>query len=193
MKRLPTIGQGDEGLGLPTIMDRALAARHGTPYVHLAVFAIDVDRVRQLHEEAAAGEEPDFPFGGEVFLTEAYLLRHVDPSDETQVQLVEDVCLGILDLQPGDVRLGAQVPFAVYDAVARGAWPAELERMFRPWKKRARPLVEELRPLWERADEQTARLAELCLDAPLEPPLADPTVEALLDMEESGPTPSSST
>ncbi|MFW5921464.1 MAG: hypothetical protein ACOCUS_06455, partial [Polyangiales bacterium] len=199
-------------LGAPTIMDRALAARHGVPYVHLAVFAIDVDRVRELHEDlgawgghrepmagdpargragekAALGEEPDWPLGGEVFLTEAYLLRYVDPTDEDQLQLVEDVCLGILELKQADVRLGVQVPFAVYDAVARGAWPKELERMFRPWKRRAEPLVKELSAMWERPEEQTARLAELCLDAPVEPPLADPTIEALLDMEESGPTP----
>ena len=32
-------------LNLPTIMDRTLAQKHGAQYVHLVVFAIDIDRV----------------------------------------------------------------------------------------------------------------------------------------------------
>ena len=71
-RALPSVAPEQTALGLPTIMDRELAAAHGVTYVHLAVFAIDVDRVYWLEPE-----HEGLPFGWEVFLTEQFLLRHL--------------------------------------------------------------------------------------------------------------------
>lgn len=163
-----------EGLGVHNIMDPALAARHGVPYVHLAAFAIDVDRVLELAED----DDPR-PFGWEVFLTEVYMLARLDPRREEHRALVEDVCLGLLETDPGDALLGAQLPFAVYDAVQRGVWPAELREIFRSWRGRGEKFVERLAPLWQEPDALARALARGCLEADLSPPLAPPTREAL--------------
>ncbi len=163
-----------EGLGVQTIMDPALAARHGVPYVHLAAFAIDVDRVLEL-----AGDEDSRPFGWEVFLTEVYMLSRFDPRRDEHRALIEDACLGLLESDPGDALLGAQLPFAVYDAVHRGVWPAELGEVFRGWRGRGARFAERLAPIWEHTDERARSLALSCLDAALSPPLAPPTREAL--------------
>ncbi|HEX6243796.1 MAG TPA: hypothetical protein VFZ61_22935, partial [Polyangiales bacterium] len=48
---LRVVGTKESKLGSATIMDRALAQRYGAPYVHLAAFAIDVDRVHRLEDE----------------------------------------------------------------------------------------------------------------------------------------------
>lgn len=182
---LPTVGPGPQGLGTPTIMDPTLAARHGAPYVHLAVFAIDVDRVRRWLEEA--GEEANVPFGWEVFLTEAYVLAELDLADELDRWMIHDTCRALIRTKPRGGEppaLGAQVPFSVYDAVARGAAPGTLRELFRGWGKRAAPLVDELRPLWDDPASHVAALSELCLDVPLDPPLAEPTARALDDLHD---------
>jgi hypothetical protein len=180
-KRLPTVSSDTpESLGAETIMDRALAARHGVSYVRLAVLSIDVDRVRELVDEIedVAGDQ-ELPFGWEVFLTELYLVEHVDPRPEAHGPMIEDTCLGILELGREGSPFGSQLPFAVYDAVRRGVWPVELGRLFRTWKGRADSMVRKLEPLWQQHDEWAAELAAVCLEAPLEPPLADPAVETL--------------
>jgi hypothetical protein len=160
-----------EGLGVETIMDRTLAARFGVPYVHLAVFAIDLDRVNV----EVAGRE-DWPTGWEVFLTEVHLLAHLDPADPEQRELIDEVCAGIIE---GGQALGAQIPFAVFDAVERGAWPEDLRGLFRPWRGGPRGLVAQLAPLWEDPQGARERLAGACLGVALDPPLAPPTVESL--------------
>ncbi len=165
-----------ESLGAATLMDRALAARHGVPYVHLAVFAIDVDRVREAIEQ-----HPDIeaPFGWEVFLTERYLLERFDPTDEGDRTLIEDLVLGVLDHPPGSDVLGSQVAFAVWHAVGRGAWPKGLRVLFRTWKHRPTRLGKALDALFADEDGQGPALAAACLAYDVEPPLAAPTVEAL--------------
>ena len=60
-KRLNVVRPRDTKLGRATIMDRALAQRYGAPYVHLAAFAIDVDRVHRSRPDA-----PGLPDGCEV-------------------------------------------------------------------------------------------------------------------------------
>lgn len=183
--RLPVFEPPKQGLGVPTIMDPALAARHGAPYVHLAAFAIDVDRVRAFLE--AQNVDDDLPFGWEVFLTEAYLLSYFDLDDEAGRLVVEEACLPLLEARerPTEPPLGSQLPFAVYDAVERGAAPSALLEPFRTWGKRAEALVRELGPLWEDPDPHVAALAELCLDVPLDPPVTEPTARALDELHDA--------
>jgi len=172
-KRNLPVRSDDEprGLGLTTIMDRALAARFGVAYVHLAAFAIDVDRVNAEH-----GDEPGWPTGWEVFLTERYLLDTFDLAREADHELLEHACISIIE---GGQALGAQLPFAVYDAADRGVWPQTLLAPFATWRRRPRELLAALAELWERADEEGPRLAAACLEAPVEPELAPPTRAAL--------------
>jgi len=178
-KALPQISKGAEGLGRPTIMDRTLAMKYGAPYVHLAVLAIDVDRVRDTREDL---DDP-LPFGWEVFLTEVYLTTQLDPADATVRSLVEDLVLDVIDRSASaeheEGLLGSQIPFAVWDAIARGVWPQELRSAFATWKARPTELVKELGPLWKDADTNRRALARACLDTELTPPLAPPTIEAL--------------
>lgn len=169
-KSLPRLSPTQEKLGLKTIMDRALAARHGIPYVHLAAFAIDVDRVRE-HVE---GYDDPRPFGWEVLLTEHYLLERFGAEDRA---LLEDAVLSILDGEPD--ALGGQLAFAVWDAVARNALPDSLRVAFKAWRARPDELVEELAQLWPDAARLVPELARGCLDADVEPPLAPPTKAAL--------------
>ena len=160
-------------------MDRALAAKHGVPYVHLAAFAIDVDRVR----EAVEGYDDPRPFGWEVFLVERYLLDRFDPNREPELCLLfEDVVLGVLDGEPD--ALGSQIVFAIWDLIQRARFPRRLEGAFRAWKARPDELCRDLDALF--ADEEVlgAALARGCLEVALEPPLAPPTKEALARLAE---------
>ena len=179
-KRLKLLAPRDQKLGRATIMDRALAQRHGTPYVHAAVFAIDVDRLRE-HEE----ERGELPFGWEVYLTECYVTRLL--AGEPHVALLEDMCLHVLELPrpKGDqaAPLGSHLPFAVYAGVAHGLLPPALGHCFRVWKKPPTDLLEELDKL--RSDpELLSKLVDFALDAELNPPLATPVREALVKLAE---------
>ena len=91
-KRLKVVGPSDAKLGRPTIIDRALAQRYGTPYVHLAVVAIDIDRVREIDRE-----DGTLPFGWEVFLTERCVLRMVDAASTDPTPLLEDMVLSVME------------------------------------------------------------------------------------------------
>ncbi len=160
-------------------MDRALAARHGVPYVHLAVFAIDVDRVR----EATESDDDPRPFAWEVFLTARYLAWRCDPKDETTRAMLEDATNAVLELRSSDEGvLGSQLPFAIWTLVAQGGWPRELEGWFRAWKKKPRALEKELSALLADAAAQERALARFVLSVELDPPLAPPTREALESM-----------
>jgi hypothetical protein len=179
-KRLKVMGPGDAKLGRATIMDRGLAQRHGTPYVHATVFAIDVDRLRELEQD-----EGVLPFGWEVWLTEAYLAHYL--GEPAHVAIVEDMCLHVLELPrtEGDAAppLGSQLPFAVYAGVAHGVLRASLGTCFHVWKKPPTDLLDELAPL--RADRALQeRVLSYCLDASLEPPLVGPVREALVTLLE---------
>jgi hypothetical protein len=162
-RTLPQLEKAREGLGRPTVMDRALAARHGVPYVHLAVFAIDVDRVRE------ATESDDDP--------------RCDPSDESTRAMLEDATNAVLELRSSEEGvLGSQLPFAIWTLVARGGWPRELEGWFRAWKKKPRSLEKELGALFDDAAAEERALARFVLSVELDPPLAPPTREALESM-----------
>jgi hypothetical protein len=171
---LPKLKEEQAGLGLPTIMDRALAAAHGSAYVHLAVFAIDVDRLYWVDPERS-----DLPFGWEVFVTECYLLGRIDANEPVGRDLIEATCADLMEESPGEPPLGGQLAFAVYDAVQRGALPAELKPLFMRWKTPPKGLVQSLRKLWSDREAQAARIAETCLATELTPPLAPPTRAAL--------------
>lgn len=174
MKSLRVVGAREEGLGQPTIMDRTLAQKYGVPYVHLAVFSIDVDRVKD-----ALGEEDDsLPMGWEIFVVEHYVLSCFDPNDDSHNALLEDACLAILDEAPGEQKLGAQLPFAIYDAIRRGAWPDKILPAFRQWKKKPDKMLRELEPLFALEKASAARFSRLCLETALEPPPAPPTRDA---------------
>ncbi len=197
-KRLPTMEPEHEGLGHDTIMDVGLASRWGVPYVHLAAFAIDLDRIRELVEDqeeregaaaaegAEEGREAPWPFAFEVFLTEMHLLGAIDPDVPDHLQMLEDICLGILDHGPLDEPpLGSQIVFAVYDAVERGALPESLRSAFASWKEPPRALLEGIEPLFENPEVETADLALACLELEMTPPLAPPTRAALEAMLET--------
>lgn len=174
MRRLAQIDPKKEGLGRPTVMDRALAQKHGVPYVHLVVFAIDVDRIREVVDETEVGDS--LPMGWEVFLAERWLDAQPEP---LPAPLLEDVVLGIFDLPPSDDAVfGSQLSFAIWHAMERGLVTREIENAFRAWKQKPKELAAELDRLY--ADEgATRRFARLCLDTPIEPPIAPPTREVL--------------
>ncbi len=176
-KRLNLISPADSKLGRETIMDRALAQKHGAVYVHAAAFAIDVDRVLELTDD-----DDRFPFGWEVLLTDLYLSELFVLHGQSMEAVLEDTVLSVLELPrpraDGRPALGAQVAFAVYCGVERGALPASLKSCFGVWKKPPLDLAEELSPL---AGDLTlrARLCRHCLEVPLAPPLVQPVREAL--------------
>lgn len=179
------VGPDEEGLGTPTIMNPVLAAKYGVPYVRLAAFAIDVDRVRVLYEHDERGDS-SLPFGWEVFLTEAYLLENFDPERDVPRVLVEEVVLDVVDSTPNVEVLGAQLPFALYDACARGTWPPAIaDQLRRAWTKLPEALVSDLAPFWSNVDAEVVRCAHAVLDAPLDPPPAPPTTDALRWMIQS--------
>ncbi len=174
-RRLAQAPRGAERLGLPTIMDRALAARHGVGYVHLAAFAIDIDRIR----EASESQRDERPFGWEVFLTECYLLESIDLSLEGSATLIEDTLLSVFELTEGEEVLGTQLPFAVWHAVERRGWPQELRRALRHWKGKPEQLGRDLDGFFAEEAAAKKKLAEECLDFELTPPIAPPTREIL--------------
>jgi hypothetical protein len=168
-------------LGLPTIMDRALAAEYGARYVHLAAFAIDVDRVYWLDPE-----HPALPFGWEVFLTEYFMLATCAPPTAADQELLEVICMPLLEETPGEPPLGGQLVFAVYDAVVRGALPGELTTLFHRWRNPPRELVGELGALHADALATAERLADYCLAVDLEPKLSPLTRSALESIRSGG-------
>jgi hypothetical protein len=173
-KRSLPLAPAQTGLGLPTIMDRDLVAAHGVKYVHLAVFAIDIDRVYWLEPE-----HPTLPFGWEVFLTEWFLLAHDPELEQERCDLLAAICGTLLDESPGEPPLGGQIVFAIYDAVKRGALPEQLATLFSNWRNPPRELVTQLATLHARGADNARSLANHCLSVDIEPPLAPPTRETL--------------
>jgi hypothetical protein len=172
---LPAVAPHQTSLGLSTIMDRAVAAAHGVDYVHLAVFAIDIDRVYWLDPE-----RPGLPFGWEVFLTEWLLLSHLDGRSPAHLDLIEAMCWPLVADAPGEPPLGGQIVFAVYDAVQRETLPKGLSKLFVGWRSPPRDLIAALSELHSAPAATIANLCRHCLEADVSPPLAPPTREALL-------------
>jgi hypothetical protein len=177
-KRLKVMGPADAKLGRATIMDRALAQRHGTAYVRATVFAIDIDRIREHEQDTGA-----LAFGWEVFLTERYLAHYLGTPEHTS--LVEDMCLHVLELPrvPGDAQppLGTQLPFAVYAGVAHGVLPTSLGTCFHVWKRPPTDLLEELEA-FRRDPALLTRALAYCLDVKLAPPLVALVRECLSEL-----------
>jgi hypothetical protein len=150
-------------------MDRALAARFGVPYVHLAAFAIDVDRAYQVLED-----DPELPNGWELFLTLAYAKsRLVAPEHE---EMFRAVCDSIMTAT--EPALGSQLPFVVHALVRQGAFP-DLAPLFSRWSKKA-PHLDRIRDCG--SESTLAKIAARVLAAAIDPPLAPPTREALDQM-----------
>jgi hypothetical protein len=164
----------------PTIMNAALAAKYGVAYVRLCVFAIDIDRAyAELEDEESPSYDAALPFGWEVFLTEAYLLRALPATGDGEPGLIEETCLSILEQAPDEQGYGSQLLFAVYDAIVRGQYPESLRTIFRSWHKPPKQLLASLAALSAAPSAPLATLAELVLSAELDPPLAPPTRTAL--------------
>ncbi|MEM9189921.1 MAG: hypothetical protein AAGF12_12135 [Myxococcota bacterium] len=170
------VAEDRDGLGLQTIMDRGLASRWGVPYVHLAAFAIDVDRIREEVEGEALDSR--WPTGWEVYLTGVYLTEHVDPARD--FELLEDIAASIME---GGAALGAQLPFAIFDLVQRDRYPADLRRLFRSWRQKPIRLSRSLNELW--SSRQAGTLARQCLEVELDPPAAPPTLTELTRLSEA--------
>jgi hypothetical protein len=189
-RSLEVLDPGAEALGAPTIMDRGLAARWGVPYVHLAVFAIDIDRIREAldADESAApdAESRAWPFGWEVFVTAIYARDHLDPV--AHAELIDDACTAVIEAaQLGDgATLGNQLPFSVYDLVHREVWPQSLRSSFTRWERRPSQLSRRLDPLWADEAAEWDRLRGACLALDIVPPLAAPTRSVL---EQPSPRP----
>lgn len=179
-KPLRVVQPKDQALGLPTIMNPALAAKHGVPYVRLAAFAIDVDRIRE-----AAGDTDERPFGWEVFLTEIYMLENFDPASPRARSIIEDTCLDIIELEDGAEVLGSQIPFAVFDAAHRDLWDKSMAEVLSQWRRPSKELFKELSPLFTNGDENVIELAKSCLMFDLDPPLPTPTIDTLRWMIEA--------
>jgi hypothetical protein len=164
-------------------MDRALAQKHGTPYVYLSAFAIDLDRVRELDPD-----DETLPFGWEVALTDAYLTRLFAPAQQAHLaSILEDVVLHILEL-PGPAEgqpaaLGSQLSFAIFTATQRGELPDTLFGCFRIWKKPPLALAEDVARMLAQP-EQVVQAASYCLEAALDPPLVEPVRKALLELSQ---------
>ena len=177
---LPTAPAARESLGLVTIMSRELAQRHGVDYVHIAAFAIDVDRAREGIE--VDPEATEWPFAWEILLTEAFLLSRIEPTEERHRLLVEDLCLEIFDHGPGEPRLGDHLLFAIFDAISRAAWPPDWEPIFEGWKAKPKPLIDRLAELRAEGSELIHELSARILELPMDPPLAPSTLSALSTM-----------
>lgn len=174
-----SLAEEDE-LDLHTVMDHALAVAHGSGYVDLAVFAIDIDRVYWLDPE-----DERLPFGWEVFLTEHLLLDWSNAQEHRGKALLAALCAPLLVEKPGEPPLGGQIVFAVYDAVVRGALPDELLDLFASWRSAPRELLHALHELREAGPAILEQLAEHCLRAELQPPLAAATRQALEQLRAS--------
>lgn len=198
MKRpLPQASPPQMGLGHATVMDRALAAEHGVPYVHLAVFAIDIDRVfmaiaeaeergshQTANEPGHLAEDAELPFGWEVWLCLGYLLGNIDTETQAGMALVEESCLHILSFPPGEAALGSELAFAVHAGVRAGVLSEKLGGAFRSWKKRNKQLERALTAMLVAPRPSLASIATMCLQVPLDPPLAPPTAQTLQTMAE---------
>lgn len=181
--------RGEAKLELPTIMDRGLAVKHGSLYVHLAAFAIDIDRVFAAvapdDEDdiglTGATDPEELPFGWEVFLTSARV-RALDPKDPKVLAMLEETCAFVLDQTPDEQGYGSQLVFGVYDAVKRGALPQSLADLFRSWRARPKQLDRALDELWKNGAAALPAIAARCASIALDPPLAPPTRSALQQM-----------
>lgn len=176
-KRLAQLQPGGQRLGSETIMDRTLAQQYGVPYVHLAVFCVDVDRAYQVIEE-----DPTLPFGWEVFLSGCYVVTQLptreDGGADNTLELLEAACLHVLDGDPAAAALGSQLTFAVHDAIGRGRVSELLRPVFRTWRgaRQLGQLGRALDDLWADADRSLQRIALHCLSLPMQPPWAPPTL-----------------
>jgi len=175
---LPVATPAQRQLGLDTIMDRELATQFGVPYVHLAAFAIDTDRVRERFEQVLVDED-QLPFGWEIFLTAQFIHAAFESVHEGHRMVVEDAVQAVLDRAPSEeAPLGAQLPFAVYDLLRRELWPEDALVLFSRWKKKPDATLAELEPLWADVIVAAGELAHACLQCDLEPPAAQPVQEA---------------
>lgn len=169
-------------------MDRGLAVKHGATYVHLAAFAIDIDRV---FAALAPDDEDDIglidpaadelPFGWEVFMTSARL-HALDPSTPATLAMLEETCSFVLDQAPDEQGYGSQLVFGVYDAVKRGALPQSLADIFRSWRARPKQLERALDQLWRDVATALPAIATRCMSVTLDPPIAPPTRSTLQQM-----------
>lgn len=170
------MSQDAVGLGQATMMDRDLAAQHGVAYVHLAAFAIDVDRIY------GATEDETLPLGWEVFLLLAYVLGRFAQESERDRLLLEDTASTLLASGTGEPRLGACLAFALHEGTARELLDPSLKALFKRWRSPSKQLKKALDAQFADPTGALVAAATHCLETPLHPPLSPPTVASLQQM-----------
>ncbi|MCS6799122.1 MAG: hypothetical protein NZ898_11445 [Myxococcota bacterium] len=189
-RRLEVIDdEAHRGLGLPTIMSPALAARHGAPYVHAAVVAIDIDRIVATADE----HDPTWPEDWDVLLmAEAFDAILRPGSDPAHLELVEDWIADLLErLDEGEpAPLGLHAAVAISLLWLEKRWPARLRASLDVWAQLAETARDNVLRLRKAHPRIAARLASQCLAVRLDPPLAPITRDWLANLatrDDTGP------
>ncbi|MGB0680710.1 MAG: hypothetical protein ACPGUV_13740 [Polyangiales bacterium] len=171
---LPQAPKGATGLGRPTIMQAELARVFGPPYVHLAAFSIDIDRLRPTLDATH-----DWPLGWEVFLIAGAIDALQPEADADIADMLVATAESLVACIDEEERLGLPLLLAVRELSRRRRLPRAFAKLFQDWDALSAPLKRCLDLLWQgRASWQT-RLAQACLAAPLAPPLAPPSRQLL--------------
>lgn len=162
---------GSEAEAKPlTVLSSELARLLGTPYVHLCVLAIDLDRLSDCLEGV--------PRGFEVFLLGSALERL--PDAEERAALAGAVVEDVLALAEPLEALGAALLLAIGDAAQRGLLPRKLAKRLGEAGIDVAPLSQRMQPWWERPDTLRRELAQQALACTtLSPPIAAPTRKQL--------------
>ncbi len=176
MKRsLDQVAPQHRGLGLATIMNRGLAEKYGVPYVHLAAFAIDVDRVCG----AITDQNPLLPEAFEIYLALLWIEEFVQTSalSKSEVcEMLEEICVSIFE--GNSEAYGTQITFALWVGCEQARLPLELVPLFSSWKKKPTEVLRYVTALGEIKNSR-ASIAKACLTVAVDPPLAPPTVSKL--------------
>lgn len=177
---LPQVSDAKLGLGQATIMERDLAAQHGVQYVHLAAFAIDVDRA-YIASDGDDGLSP-LPLGWEVLLLLAYVLARFRVDSEHDQLILEDVASRLVSGNHSEPCLGACLAFALHEGTDRGWLDANLKPIFRRWGSRSKQLKKSLDAQLQDPSRALIKAAKHCLETGITPPLSPPTLSSLQDM-----------
>ncbi len=166
----------------PTLLNRGLAASLGSPYVHLVILAIDLDRLSDVVDEV--------PRAWEVFLLARYLERLPKGEAEGLALATIDHAaeLAALGEDPCEC-LGAPLLLAFGDAAARGRLSTRLTASLAELGIDSRGLSKRMAPWHKQPHDLVRELAGRALTAPLTPPLAELSVRALEALRATHTTP----
>ncbi len=161
-----------------TLLNRGLAASLGSPYVHLIILAIDLDRLSEVVD--------DVPRAWEVFLLSRYIGRLPKGEAEGLALATIDHAaeLAALDEDPCEC-LGAPLLLACGDAAARGHLSSRITASLAELGIDSRGLSKRLAPWHKQPNNLVRELTGRALDAPLAPPLAELSARALQALSEA--------